>query len=45
MALISGIDFEIKKIKGKENKVVDALIQSVQAIHLEKKIVGESDIK
>jgi hypothetical protein len=45
MVLISEFDFEIKHIKGKENKVVDALSQSVQTIHLATTSVGESDIK
>jgi hypothetical protein len=45
MALISEFDFEIKHIKGKENKVEDALSQSVQTIHLATTSVGESDIK
>jgi hypothetical protein len=45
MALISEFDFEIKHIKGKENRVVDALSRSVQTIHLATTSVGESDIK
>jgi hypothetical protein len=45
MALINEFDFEIKHIKGKENKVADALSQSVQAIHLATTSVGESDIQ
>jgi hypothetical protein len=35
MALLSKFDFEIKHIKGKENRVVDALRRSVKMIHLE----------
>jgi hypothetical protein len=34
MALLSEFDFEIKHIKGKENRVVDALIRSMKTIHL-----------
>jgi hypothetical protein len=45
MALISEFDFEIKHIKGKENRVVGALSRSVQMIHLETTGVGESNIK
>jgi hypothetical protein len=35
MALLSEFDFEIKHIKGKENRVVDALSRSLKMIHLE----------
>jgi hypothetical protein len=34
MALLSEFDFEIKHIKGKENRVVDALSRSIKMIHL-----------
>jgi hypothetical protein len=34
MALLSEFDFEIKHVKGKENKVVDALRKSMKIIHL-----------
>jgi hypothetical protein len=34
MALLSEFYFEIKHIKGKENRVVDALSRSVRLIHL-----------
>jgi hypothetical protein len=34
MDLLSEFDFEIKHIKGKENKVVDALRRSMKTIHL-----------
>jgi hypothetical protein len=34
MALISEFDFEIKHIKGKENRVVDSLSRSMKVIHL-----------
>jgi hypothetical protein len=45
MALISEFDFEIKHIKGKENKVVDMLSRSVQEIHLATTSGGESNIQ
>lgn len=35
LALISKFYFDIKYIKGKENKVVDALSSSLQEVHLE----------
>jgi hypothetical protein len=34
MALLSEFDFEIKHVKGKENKVVDSLSRSMKTIHL-----------
>jgi hypothetical protein len=34
MALLSEFDFEIKHIRGKENRVVDALRRSMKTIHL-----------
>jgi hypothetical protein len=34
MALLSEFDFEIKHIKGKENRVVDVLRRSMKRIHL-----------
>ena len=34
MALLSEFDFEIKHIKGKENRVVNALSRSMKTIHL-----------
>jgi hypothetical protein len=34
MALLSEFDFEIKHIKGKENRVADALSRSMKMIHL-----------
>jgi hypothetical protein len=34
MALLSEFDFKIKHIKGKENKVVNALRKSMKTIHL-----------
>ena len=45
MELISEFDFEIKNIKGKENRVEDALSRSVQTIHIATTSVGESDIQ
>jgi hypothetical protein len=44
MALLSEFDFEIKHIKGKENKVVDALGRSMKVIHLAVVSTCESDI-
>jgi hypothetical protein len=35
MALLSEFDFEIKHIKGKENRVADALSRSMRTIHME----------
>ena len=34
MGLLSEFDFEIKHIKGKENRVTDALSRSMKTIHL-----------
>jgi hypothetical protein len=45
MELISEFDFEIKHIKGKENRLAYALFRSVQTIHLAITSVGESNIK
>jgi hypothetical protein len=45
MALLSEFDFEIKHIKGKENRVVDALSRSMKVIHLVVVSTCESDIK
>jgi hypothetical protein len=44
MELISEFGLEIKKIKGKENRVADTLSQSVWTIHLVTTSVGESNI-
>jgi len=44
-ALINEFDFEIKHIKGKENRVVDELSWSVKIVHLAAKSVWEFDIK
>jgi hypothetical protein len=45
MALLSESDFEIKHIKGKENRVVDALRISMRMIHLVVVSTCETDIK
>jgi hypothetical protein len=45
MALINEFDFEIKHIKGKENRVAGTLNRSVQAIHLETTSAREFDIE
>jgi hypothetical protein len=45
MALLSEFDFKIKHIKGKENKVVDALIRSVKMIHLVVVSTCETNVK
>jgi hypothetical protein len=45
MALLSEFDFEIKHIKGKENRVVDALSRSVKMIHLEAVRTYETDVR
>jgi hypothetical protein len=45
MALLSEFDFEIKRIKGKENRVADALSRSMKVVHLEAISASESDIK
>jgi hypothetical protein len=45
MTLINNFDFEIKHIKGKENKVADTLSQSMQTIHLATTSVGEYSIQ
>jgi hypothetical protein len=45
MALLSEFDFEIKHIKGKENKVADSLSRIMQVIHLTTISTCESKIK
>ena len=45
MALLSEFDFEIKHIKGKENRVVDALSRSMKKIHLTAMSTYEMDVK
>jgi hypothetical protein len=45
MALLSEFDFEIKHVKGKENKVVDALSRSMKTIHLAAVSTCETNVK
>jgi hypothetical protein len=45
MALLSEFDFEIKHIKGRENRVFDALTKTMKVIHLEAIRTCELDIK
>jgi hypothetical protein len=45
MALLSEFDFEIKHIKGKENKVVDALRRSMKTIHLAAVSTCETNVR
>jgi hypothetical protein len=45
MALLSEFDFEIKHIKGKENRVVDALSRSMKVIHLAMVSTCETDVR
>jgi hypothetical protein len=45
IALLSEFDFEIKHIKGKENKVVDALSKSMKTIHLVVVSTCETNVK
>jgi hypothetical protein len=45
MALLSEFDFEIKHIKGKENRVVSALSISMKTIHLAVVSTCEIDVK
>jgi hypothetical protein len=45
MALLSEFDFEIKHIKGKENKVVNALSRSMKTIHLAAVSTCETNVK
>jgi hypothetical protein len=45
MALLSEFDFEIKHIKGKENRVADPLSRSMKVVHLAAVSTGELDIK
>jgi hypothetical protein len=45
MYLLSEFDFEIKHIKGKENRVVDALRRSVKMINLEVVSTSKMNVK
>ena len=45
MSLLSEFYFEIKHIKGKENRVVDALSRSVKMIHLAAVRTYETNVK
>jgi hypothetical protein len=45
MALLSEFDFEIKHIKGKENRVADALSRSMKMIHLAAVSTYETNVK
>jgi hypothetical protein len=45
MALLSKFDFEIKHIKWKENRVVDALRRSMRTIHLVAVSTCKTDVK
>jgi hypothetical protein len=45
MALLSEFDFEIKHIKGKENRVVDALSRRMRTIHLATMSTYETNVK
>jgi hypothetical protein len=44
MALLTEFDFEIKHIKGKQNRVVDSLRRSMKMIHLEVVRTYETDV-
>jgi hypothetical protein len=45
MSLLSEFDFEIKHIKGKENRVLDALSRSMKVIHLAAVSTCETNVK
>jgi hypothetical protein len=45
MVLLSEFDFEVKHIKGKENRVVDALSRSMRKIHLATVSTYETNVK
>jgi hypothetical protein len=45
MALLREFDFEIKHIKGKKNRVADALSRSMKKIHLAAVSTCEIDVK
>ena len=45
LELLCEFDFEIKHIKGKENKVVDALSKKVQEMHVASLSICQSDLR
>ena len=45
MALLSEFNFEIKRIKGKENRVVDALSRSIKMIHIASVSTCETNVR
>ena len=45
LEFLCGFDFEIKHIKGKENKVVDALNRKVHEMHLASLSIFQSDLR
>jgi len=45
LAMISEFEFEIRYIKGKENKVVDALSRRIQVNHIETMSSYRTDLK
>ena len=45
MEFLCEFDFEIKHIKGKENKVVDALSMKVHEMHVETLSIFQSDLR
>ena len=45
MDLLSEFDFEIKHIKGKENRVADDLSRSMKTIHLATVSTCETDVR
>ena len=45
LEFLCGYDFEIKHIKGKENKVADALSRKVQEMHVASLSIFQSDLR
>ena len=45
VGILCEFDFEIKHIKGKENKVVDALSRKVHEMHLESLSIFQLDLR
>ena len=45
MEILCELDFEIEHIKGKENKVADALSRKVQEMHVESLSICQSDLR